>query len=154
MAKLTIERQGDTILPRPVRPNWRSYMDEPHANEDFLRERSDVIEEGRFSLRWGKDLGNNRALIGEKATSNRNYLSSEILRSHSHDLSQELKVTFSKKHARTTRRIRPDGYEETATPKRAATNRQPSPAAATTRSRRSLERGRVIRCWPSTQAAS
>ena len=39
---------------------------------------------------------------------------------------------------------------------RVATDRQLSPAktAATTRSRRSLERGRLIRCWPPSQPAS
>lgn len=50
VTELTIERQGDTILLRPVRPDWLSYMDEPRADADFLQERSDLIEEGRFSL--------------------------------------------------------------------------------------------------------
>lgn len=45
--------------------------------------------------------------------------------------------------------------EDTATPNRAAAARQLSPAstAATTRSRRSLERGRTIRCWPPIPAS-
>lgn len=55
VTELTIERQGDTILLRPVRPDWLSLMSEPHADEDFLRERSDMIEEGRFSLDDGKN---------------------------------------------------------------------------------------------------
>ena len=50
VAELTIERQGDTILLRPVRPDWLSLMDESRADEDFLRERPDLIEEGRFFL--------------------------------------------------------------------------------------------------------
>lgn len=50
VTELTIERQGDTILLRPVRPDWLSYMDEPRADADFLHERPDLIEEGRFSL--------------------------------------------------------------------------------------------------------
>lgn len=50
VTELTIERQGDTILLRPVRPDWLSFMDESRADEDFLRERPDIVEEGRFSL--------------------------------------------------------------------------------------------------------
>ncbi|MCT8998686.1 type II toxin-antitoxin system VapB family antitoxin [Chelativorans intermedius] len=50
VTELTIERQGDTILLRPVRPDWLSFMDEASADTDFLRERPDLIEEGRFSL--------------------------------------------------------------------------------------------------------
>lgn len=48
--KLTIERQGDTILLRPVRPDWLSLMEEPTADADYLNERPDLIEEGRVSL--------------------------------------------------------------------------------------------------------
>ena len=54
VTELTIERQGDTILLRPVRPDWLSLMKEPCADANFLRERSDMIEEGRFSLGDGK----------------------------------------------------------------------------------------------------
>jgi len=50
VTELTIERQGDTILLRPVRPDWLSLMEEPSADADFLGERPDLIEEGRFSL--------------------------------------------------------------------------------------------------------
>jgi antitoxin VapB len=52
VTELTIEKQGDTILLRPVRPDWLSFAEEPEAegNRDFLRERPDLIEEGRFSL--------------------------------------------------------------------------------------------------------
>lgn len=50
VTELTIERRGDTILLRPIRPDWLSLLDEPRGDEDFLRERPDLIEEGRFSL--------------------------------------------------------------------------------------------------------
>lgn len=50
VTELTIERQGDTILLRPVRPDWLSFVDEPSAPADFLRDRPDLIEEGRFAL--------------------------------------------------------------------------------------------------------
>lgn len=53
VTELTIEKQGDTILLRPVRPNWASFRDEPRADADFMRDRPDVIQEGRFSLDEG-----------------------------------------------------------------------------------------------------
>ena len=50
VTELTIEKQGDAILLRPVRPSWTSFSDEPRADANFLRERPDLIETGRFSL--------------------------------------------------------------------------------------------------------
>lgn len=50
VSKLTIEKQGDAILLRPLRPSWTSLRDEPRADADFLSERPDVVEEGRISL--------------------------------------------------------------------------------------------------------
>ncbi len=50
VTELTIERQGDTIILRPCRPSWLSLADEPLSDEDFLNERPDLIDEGRFSL--------------------------------------------------------------------------------------------------------
>lgn len=50
VTELAIERQGDMILLRPVRPSWTSFLNEPRADADFLRDRPDLIEEGRFSL--------------------------------------------------------------------------------------------------------
>ena len=53
VTELTIEKQGDTILLRPVRPSWTSLSDEPRADANFLRERPDLIEVGRFSFDEG-----------------------------------------------------------------------------------------------------
>jgi len=50
VTELSIERQGDAIILRPLRPNWTSLGDEPAADGDFLRERPDLIEKGRFVL--------------------------------------------------------------------------------------------------------
>jgi antitoxin VapB len=50
VTELTIEKQGDTILLRPVRPSWGSFSDEPCADANLLRERPDLIVAGRFSL--------------------------------------------------------------------------------------------------------
>ena len=55
VTELTIEQKGDTILLRPVRPSWPSFADEPLADSDFLRDRPDLIEKGRFSLDEGEE---------------------------------------------------------------------------------------------------
>lgn len=50
VSELTIERQGDAILLRPVRPDRLSFAAEARADAGFLGERPDLIQEGRFSL--------------------------------------------------------------------------------------------------------
>ncbi len=44
------EKQVDTSLPHPVRPNWLFFLDGDRGPTDFLHERPDLIEEGRFSI--------------------------------------------------------------------------------------------------------
>jgi antitoxin VapB len=53
VTELTIERRGDALLLRPVRPSWSSFLDEPRADAAFLSERPDLIEERRFSFEDG-----------------------------------------------------------------------------------------------------
>ncbi|PHM36333.1 type II toxin-antitoxin system VapB family antitoxin [Xenorhabdus innexi] len=48
--ELEIIREGETIILRPVKPSWYSFLSEEKADEDFLSERPDVIEEGRVQL--------------------------------------------------------------------------------------------------------
>jgi antitoxin VapB len=50
VTELEIQREGDTILLRPVRPNWMSFAAEPAADADFLAERPEVIQTGRFDF--------------------------------------------------------------------------------------------------------
>ncbi len=50
VTELAIEKRGDALLLRPVRPSWTSLADEPRADADFLRERPDLVEQGRVSL--------------------------------------------------------------------------------------------------------
>jgi len=57
VTELEIDREGDTIRLRPVRPSWTSLREEPLADHDFLRERSKLIEEGRFSLDRARKSG-------------------------------------------------------------------------------------------------
>jgi antitoxin VapB len=50
VAELEIRREGDAIILRPVKPSWESFSVLGKTDADFLSERPDVIEEGRFSL--------------------------------------------------------------------------------------------------------
>lgn len=51
VGELEIIRNGDTIILRPVRPDWLSLAELPKADGDFLEERPPVVsDEGRFSL--------------------------------------------------------------------------------------------------------
>lgn len=49
VTELEIRKEGDTLVLRPVRPTWLSFADEAVAEADFLIERVDVVEEGRFA---------------------------------------------------------------------------------------------------------
>ncbi|MBC8947613.1 MULTISPECIES: type II toxin-antitoxin system VapB family antitoxin [Xenorhabdus] len=48
--ELEIIREGETIILRPVKPSWNSFLYEDKADKDFLSERPDIIEEGRIKL--------------------------------------------------------------------------------------------------------
>ncbi|WP_338861927.1 AbrB/MazE/SpoVT family DNA-binding domain-containing protein (plasmid) [Mycetohabitans rhizoxinica] len=55
VTELEIRREGSTILLRPVRANWTSFANEAKAEADFLAERIDVVEPGRFDLGDAED---------------------------------------------------------------------------------------------------
>jgi antitoxin VapB len=57
VTELEIRRDGDTLVLRPVRPNWSSFASEPLADTDFLSDRPPVIESGRFDLTGTDDEG-------------------------------------------------------------------------------------------------
>jgi len=49
IGELEIIREGDTLILRPVRPDWLSFSEIETADDDFLIERPDVVaDEGRF----------------------------------------------------------------------------------------------------------
>lgn len=49
--ELLIEREGDTLMLKPIRPTWTTFTDNSEkADADFLLERETVLEEGHFSL--------------------------------------------------------------------------------------------------------
>ena len=48
VVEVEITREGDSIILKPVRNTWASFGSVDKANNDFLSERPDMIEEGRF----------------------------------------------------------------------------------------------------------
>ncbi len=50
--QMEVTREGDRIILRPVRPSWDSFWVRPAPDgiDDFLVERTDVVEPGRFEL--------------------------------------------------------------------------------------------------------
>jgi len=51
VSELEIVREGDSIILRPVRPTWGSFVSGEKADPDFMAEREDVVtDEGRFDL--------------------------------------------------------------------------------------------------------
>ncbi|MDR0275673.1 MAG: type II toxin-antitoxin system VapB family antitoxin [Burkholderiaceae bacterium] len=48
ISELEILKEGNCLILRPVRSSWRSLLDEPKADADFLTERPAVIDETRF----------------------------------------------------------------------------------------------------------
>ncbi len=45
VSELEIIPQGNALLLRPCRPSWTSLRDIPAADDDFLTDRPDIIEE-------------------------------------------------------------------------------------------------------------
>jgi len=50
VSELEISREGDTLILRPVKPSWDTFLLEGKADADFMVDRQDVVEEGRFEL--------------------------------------------------------------------------------------------------------
>ena len=49
--ELEIIQEGNSIILRPVRPDWSSFAECDKADAGFLEEREDVVgDEGRFNL--------------------------------------------------------------------------------------------------------
>lgn len=49
--ELEIVREGDSIILRPVQPNWGSFAQLEKVDPDFMAERENVVsDEGRFDL--------------------------------------------------------------------------------------------------------
>ena len=54
--ELAIEKHGDVVTLRPVRPDWRSFFElpPPGGADEFARDRADLIDEDRFGWMRGE----------------------------------------------------------------------------------------------------
>lgn len=50
VSEVEITREGDAVIMRPARKSWSSFADVDIADDDFLKERQNVIEDGRVIL--------------------------------------------------------------------------------------------------------
>ena len=50
VSEVEIIKEGDSLILRPKRKSWESFADVERADEDFLVERPDLLEDGRLKL--------------------------------------------------------------------------------------------------------
>jgi antitoxin VapB len=48
VSEVEIIKDGDQIIIRPVRKTWASFAEVELADDDFLQERPDLVDTGRF----------------------------------------------------------------------------------------------------------
>ena len=46
ISEVEVRKEGNSIILTPVRKSWKSFINEPLADEDFLNKREDVLKEG------------------------------------------------------------------------------------------------------------
>ena len=46
VSEVEIVKEGDTVILKPVRKSWASFVDIDKADPDFLVERNDLMKEG------------------------------------------------------------------------------------------------------------
>ncbi len=50
VSEVEVTREGDAVILRPARKTWTSFALVEKADDDFLTDRTEVIEEGRIIL--------------------------------------------------------------------------------------------------------
>ncbi|HJP33013.1 MAG: type II toxin-antitoxin system VapB family antitoxin [Candidatus Latescibacteria bacterium] len=50
VSEVEIRRQGSSIILTPVRKSWKSFAETAPADDSFLSERHEVVQEGRVDL--------------------------------------------------------------------------------------------------------
>ena len=48
--EVNIRKEGDTLIISPVRKNWMSFPASPKADDDFMTERPELLDEDRVTL--------------------------------------------------------------------------------------------------------
>lgn len=50
VSEVIISKEGNSIILTPKRKSWSSFLDTQMVDDDFLKERPDIIEDGRVDL--------------------------------------------------------------------------------------------------------
>jgi antitoxin VapB len=50
VSEVEIRREGNSIILTPLRKTWYSFSETPDADDDFLSDRQEVIQEGRVDF--------------------------------------------------------------------------------------------------------
>lgn len=50
ISEVEIRREGNSIILTPLRKTWKSFSETLAADDDFLTERQDVIQDGRVEF--------------------------------------------------------------------------------------------------------
>ena len=50
VSEVEVRREGNSIILTPIRKTWKSFSETPTADDDFLTERQDVIQNGRVEF--------------------------------------------------------------------------------------------------------
>ena len=48
--EVNIRKEGDTLIISPTRKNWMSFSASPKADDDFMTERPELLDEDRVTL--------------------------------------------------------------------------------------------------------
>jgi antitoxin VapB len=50
VSEVEVRRQGSSIILTPVRKSWKSFAETAPADDDFLTERHEIVQDGRVDL--------------------------------------------------------------------------------------------------------
>ncbi len=50
VSEVEVRKEGNSIILTPVRKSWKSFDNETSADEDFLEQRKDIIEQDRVEF--------------------------------------------------------------------------------------------------------
>lgn len=50
VSEVEVRKEGNSIILTPVRKSWKSFINKPQADEDFIEQRKDIIEQGRIEF--------------------------------------------------------------------------------------------------------
>ena len=50
VSEVEVHRKGNSIVLTPLRRSWKSFSDTEVADDDFLTEREDIVQDGRVEF--------------------------------------------------------------------------------------------------------